>query len=142
MVSPGIMQQGVLFLHAMALGVVMIFCYDLLRIFRRGVPHGTVWIAVEDMFFWLLSAFVLFRLMYEENDGKLRWFVIMGVLVGMILYNVSFSRLVVRFGSVDNVLIRTNVSLFLLQFFCPILLCLQLFFLCLFFLFVSFIHPM
>lgn len=99
MVSPGIMQQGVLFLHAMALGVVMIFCYDLLRIFRRGVLHGTVWIAMEDMFFWLISAFVLFRLMYEENDGKLRWFVIMGVLVGMILYNVSFSRLVVRFGS-------------------------------------------
>ena len=99
MVSPGIMQQGSLFLHAMAFGVALIFCYDLLRIFRRGVPHGTVWIAVEDMFFWLISAFVLFQLMYEENDGTLRWFVIMGVLLGMILYNVSLSRFVVRFGS-------------------------------------------
>ena len=86
------MQQGSLFLHAMAFGVALIFCYDLLRIFRRGVPHGTVWIAVEDMFFWLISAFVLFQLMYEKNDGKLRWFVIMGVLLGMILYNVSLSR--------------------------------------------------
>ena len=93
------MQQGSLFLHAIAFGVALIFGYDLLRIFRRGVPHGTVWIAVEDMFFWLISAFVLFQLMYEENDGKLRWFVIMGVLLGMILYNVSLSRFVVRFGS-------------------------------------------
>ena len=99
MVSPGIALQGTLFLRAMALGVAMIFAYDLLRIFRRGVPHGTVWIAVEDMFFWLISAFVLFQLMYEEIDGRIRWFVIMGAFLGMVLYSISFSKLVVRCGT-------------------------------------------
>ena len=99
MVSPEIMQQGILVLHAMALGVVMIFCYDLLRIFRRGVPHGTVWIAVEDMFFWLISAFVLFQFLYQENDGKVRGFVIIGMFLGMLLYGKSFSGIVVRSGT-------------------------------------------
>lgn len=99
MVSPGIVLQGTLFVQSMVLGVVMIFCYDLLRIFRRGVPHGTVWIAVEDMFFWLICAFVLFQLMYEKMDGKIRCFVILGAFLGMVLYSISLSSLVVRFGS-------------------------------------------
>ena len=46
-------------------------------------PQKKRWITLltcNYLFFWLISAFVLFRLMYEENDGKLRWFVIMGVL--------------------------------------------------------------
>ena len=40
--------------------------------------HGVVWIAVEDMFFWVISAFVLFQFLYQEDDGKVRGFVILG----------------------------------------------------------------
>lgn len=100
MISPEIMQQGKLLLHAMALGVILIFSYDLLRIFRRGIRHGTVGIAVEDMLFWMCSVFFMFQLMYEENDGKVRWFVIMGAMLGMILYNVSLSKWIVSAGSI------------------------------------------
>ena len=99
MVSPEIWQQGQLFVQAVFFGIAMLFVYDLLRIFRRVAIHGTVWIAVEDMFFWVLSAFILFQFLYQENDGKVRGFVILGMFLGMLLYGKSFSGIVVRFGT-------------------------------------------
>ena len=99
MVSPEIWQQGQLFVQAVFFGIAMLFVYDLLRIFRRVAIHGTVWIAVEDMFFWVISAFVLFQFLYQKNDGKVRGFVILGMFLGMLLYGKSFSSIVVHFGT-------------------------------------------
>ncbi|HCX93787.1 MAG TPA: spore cortex biosynthesis protein YabQ, partial [Lachnospiraceae bacterium] len=33
-------------------GMAILAGYDVLRLFRWLVPHGAVWIAVEDLFFW------------------------------------------------------------------------------------------
>ena len=88
-----------MFLMAAATGIGMVFVYDLFRIFRRVVRHNTVWVAIEDMFFWIGCAFWLFRLMYRQIDGSIRAFVILGALVGMLLYNISLSRWIVRGGT-------------------------------------------
>lgn len=100
MVNQEILHQARLFLMAAATGIGMLFVYDLFRIFRRVAKHGTLWIAIEDMFFWVGGAFWLFRLMYRENDGIVRGFVILGVFLGMLLYNLGCSRWVVRGGTV------------------------------------------
>ncbi len=99
MISPQIGQQAQLFVQAVCFGIGMLFVYDLIRIFRRVARHGKVWIAVEDMFFWVISAVVLFQFLCQENDGKVRWFVIFGMFLGMLLYAGSFSRFVVRSGA-------------------------------------------
>lgn len=60
MSSVQIVHQVQLFGQAVLFGCCMLLVYDLIRIFRRVAAHGVVWIAVEDMFFWVISAFVLF----------------------------------------------------------------------------------
>lgn len=40
-------------------GMAILAGYDVLRLFRWLVPHGAVWIAVEDLFF--LGALPVFR---------------------------------------------------------------------------------
>lgn len=99
MVNQDIPQQARLFLLAASTGIGMLFVYDLLRIFRRVAKHGTTWIAIEDMFFWVGCAFWLFRLMYRQNDGNIRGFVILGVFAGMLLYSLGCSRFIVRGGT-------------------------------------------
>ena len=76
----------------------MIFAYDLLRIWRRVIRHGTVWIGIEDMFFWCGCAVALFGMLYRQNDGLVRGFVIAAVVSGMLLYHFGVSRYVVRAG--------------------------------------------
>lgn len=98
-VSEGILKEADILLKALATGVILVFVYDLLRIIRRLIPHGTFWIALEDFLFWAGSAIAIFAMLYRENDGYLRGFSIGGVVIGMLLYSMLLSRFIVR-GSV------------------------------------------
>lgn len=98
-VSEGILQETNILLAAMATGALLFFVYDLLRIMRRLIPHGTLWVAVEDVLFWLGSAVVIFVMLYQQADGSLRGFSIGGVVIGMLLYAFVLSPFIVK-GSV------------------------------------------
>lgn len=81
--------------HSFLLGVVITFVYDGFLILRRLVKHGMLLISLEDMIFWIACAIGVFYMLYEENNGILRWFAVLGATVGMIAYKASVSRLVV-----------------------------------------------
>ena len=76
---------------AIVSGAFITFVYDLLRIFRRVLPHGNVWIGVEDFFFWIWTTFWIFSVLYRENDGSLRFYTILAMVLGMIVYHRSVS---------------------------------------------------
>lgn len=78
---------------SLALGVCLMIIYDGLRLFRLMIPHGNLWTGVEDGLYWIGSSIVTFLLLFEQNDGVLRSYAIIGVLSGMLFYNLSVSRI-------------------------------------------------
>lgn len=82
---------------AFAGGAAVTFAYDLLRIFRRGIRHGNVWIAIEDAFFWIWAAFWIFSVLYRENDGSFRGYMLAAMAGGMIIYHQTVSTPFVEF---------------------------------------------
>ena len=74
------------------LGFILMASYDFLRLFRFFVPHGRLWTGIEDFFYWIYAGTATFMLLYEQNDGGLRLYAIVGVLVGMSLYDRIVSR--------------------------------------------------
>lgn len=98
-ISREIIQEADVLGGALVLGILLLWVYDQFRIFRRLVPHGTIWVGVEDLLFWIASAVALFAMLYRENSGYIRGFAIGGVVVGMLIYNLLLSRFVVK-GSV------------------------------------------
>ena len=95
-VSETILKEADILWKALATGALLIFVYDLLRILRRLIHHGTVVIAVEDFLFWAGSAVTIFVMLFQENDGYLRGFSLGGVAVGMLLYSLCLSPFVVK----------------------------------------------
>lgn len=93
--SQVILKEADILWKALATGAGLMLAYDVLRIFRRLIPHGNFWIAFEDVLFWTGSALVIFLMVQRENDGIIRGFVIGGVLLGTLLYLGIFSRFVV-----------------------------------------------
>lgn len=91
--------ENVLLLHALLLGVFITFVYDLLRIFRRVVPHNGFFVSLEDLAFWIYCGAEGYLLMYHESDGSLRWFAVLGAMAGMFLYKKLLSGLLVRYVS-------------------------------------------
>ena len=91
-VSEGIFTEAVFLGISVLVGMGLFLLYDIFRIFRRIVPHGAIWIGVEDFCYWLLCTAAVFLMLYQENDGMIRGFAIGGVIFGMILYFFLLSR--------------------------------------------------
>lgn len=98
-VSAEILREADVLLAAFGTGALLLFVYDLLRIIRKILPHKMWLVGAEDLIFWIGGAIVLFAMLYRENSGYIRGFVIGGVLVGMLLYNLLLSAWIVA-GSV------------------------------------------
>lgn len=91
MLSLQIAGQGRLFLCGIIAGMGLLFVYDMFRVWRRVISHGTLWIAIEDIFYWCGSAIGLFLLFYQLNDGQIRVFFLLAAFVGMCLYHKGIS---------------------------------------------------
>ena len=99
-------DENIFLAHAFFIGIYITFVYDLLRILRRVVPHSSFWIAIEDLVFWVYCAGKVFLLMHHESDGTLRWFAVLGALVGMLLYRKTVGALFVKYMSLALIKIR------------------------------------
>ncbi len=86
-ISRTIIREGSLLAVSFLFGIVLMLLYDIFRIFRHILKHGTFLTAMEDILYWVICAVGIFAMLYEENDGLLRWFVIGGVVAGMLLEN-------------------------------------------------------
>lgn len=91
--------ENIFLLHAFLLGIFITFIYDILRIFRRVIPHKSFFVSLEDMVFWIYCGGEVFLMMYHESDGTLRWFAVGGALFGMFLYKKILSQLFVKYVS-------------------------------------------
>lgn len=78
---------------SLAAGACLMALYDILRMFRMIIRHGALWTGIEDLLYWLITSAATFLLLFKQNDGILRSYAISGVLLGMVFYNVSISRI-------------------------------------------------
>lgn len=85
---PGIKEEMVVFLVAVLSGAIVCLVYQCIRCFRRIVAHRLAAIGAEDMVFWIGSAVYMFVQIYHTSDGSIRWYFLLGVVLGVILMSV------------------------------------------------------
>lgn len=78
----GIEKELAVFVSACLTGNLICLTYFSIRVFRRIVPHGIVWISIEDLVFWIGCGLYLFGEMYRTCQGNIRWYFVLGVLSG------------------------------------------------------------
>ncbi len=84
--SQDIINEVYFLLYSIIMGVIITFVYDFILIGRQLVKHNIFFISLEDLFFWASCAIAVFYMLYEENNGILRWFAVFGAALGMLLY--------------------------------------------------------
>ena len=72
---------------AIKLGVKLTLMYDIIRVFRFLISHNNFFVSLEDLFFWMYAAVLIFELQLGQSDGMLRGFAVLGMLLGMFLYS-------------------------------------------------------
>lgn len=98
MSSPAI-SENIFLLYSLFMGIFITFVYDIFRIWRRICSHNLFFISLEDILFWAFCAVSVFYLMHTQSNGTLRWFAILGAMVGMLLYKKTISPFFVKWVS-------------------------------------------
>ncbi|TCK87860.1 spore cortex biosynthesis protein YabQ [Natranaerovirga hydrolytica] len=89
--------QSQVFLVAIGTGIVIGLFYDCIRIFRRIIKHSNFVINIEDMLFWIISSMILFITLFKQNNGIIRGYIIIGVIIGLMTYFSLFSKMLVTY---------------------------------------------
>ena len=92
-------NENLFLIHAAELGIYLAFVYDNIQIFRKVVPHTTVFVSLEDIIYWICLGKEVFLLMYHESNGMLRWFAVGGALFGIYVYKKLFGKFYVHYVS-------------------------------------------
>ncbi len=99
--SDYIYQEMSLAVHSFALGLILMVSYDFLRLFRLFIPHGNWAVGLEDFVYCMYCGVMTFVLLFYENSGILRGYVVVCAFAAMVLYDRIVSRSV--FGVLKKV---------------------------------------
>lgn len=79
-----VVRQEILFFAASVLtGIGLLLFYDIFRIFRKIVRHNILAVNLEDFLYWCTVAFIIFGMIFKENEGILRGYAFVGILMGV-----------------------------------------------------------
>lgn len=90
-------EELVRLLLSMAVGAGLAMVYDLFRIARRAVRHSYAVMSGEDLLFWILAGVTTFFFFLFLNEGKFRLYTVLGIFIGIMVYRMTLSRLLVPF---------------------------------------------
>ncbi|NLO10571.1 MAG: hypothetical protein GX129_12010 [Clostridiales bacterium] len=110
------MNQGItielqFFMISILWGALVLLAYDHLRIIRRIIRHNVVAVAIQDLIFWVIASVFIFAMIYVKNNGTIRGFSVMGMVIGMVAYHYILSDWIVKLISSLILLILRPFSL-------------------------------
>lgn len=87
-------SQSAIFLMSVILGACAGFVYDLFRILRKTVRHPDFLTQLEDCIYWVFVSGFIFYFILNKNSGEVRFYIILGTFLGMGIYFLTLSRLI------------------------------------------------
>lgn len=91
-----IYDEAHLFVVCMSLGALLALVYDGLRILRLLFQHKDWLVDIEDLVYWIFTAWLVFRTLFHYNQGVLRGYAFLGMFLGVLVYLLTISRLLMR----------------------------------------------
>ena len=89
-------NQAYLFMVFTIVGVVIGVIFDGFRILRKTFKTKDIVTAIEDILFWIITGIIIIYSMYVFCNGQLRFFMIIGIIMGNIMYLLTISRYVIK----------------------------------------------
>ncbi len=87
-----ITNQAYLFFVFIINGILIGLIFDLFRISRKVIKTNNLMTYIEDFIFWILTGFIVLYSIFVFNNGELRLFMFIGIILGVIIYILLMSR--------------------------------------------------
>ena len=124
-------NQGYLFLIFVLDGIIIGFLFDIFRILRRTIKTKDFVTYLEDFLFWILTGIIILYSIFTFNNGEIRLFLFLGIIIGVLLYMLLISFYFIKinvtiinfFKKILSIPIKIIHNLFKKIFFKPISFC-------------------
>lgn len=83
---------------ALGLGFVLGLLYDAVRILRLCLPLGKGFVFITDVLFVLVCSVSAFVLFLAVNDGRIRLYLVIAIVLGAVSYAFTFGELISSFA--------------------------------------------
>ena len=89
-------NQAYLFLIFMVNGIIIGILFDFFRILRKSFKTADLITYIEDILFWILAGIILLYSIFVFNNGEIRLFMFLAVILGTIIYMLIASKYVIK----------------------------------------------
>lgn len=90
---PGIREEFIVFVMAILAGCIIRLIYRFISCIRQMIKHKKAVIEAEDLIYWVGIAIYLFVQIYYTSDGSIRWYFVLGVVIGAVLSSILIKKL-------------------------------------------------
>lgn len=91
-----LINQTLLFLIFTINGVLIGIIFDIFRISRKTIKTSDFVTYIEDFLFWIITSIILLYSIFTYNNGELRFFMFLAVILGFSLYLFTISSYLIK----------------------------------------------
>ena len=88
-------NQAYLFLVFSLTGVIIGVLFDFFRILRRTIKTCNIITYIEDVLFWILTGLLVLYNIWYFNNGEIRIFMFLGIILGVLIYMSTLSNILI-----------------------------------------------
>lgn len=88
-------NQAYLFLIFVLNGFIIGLLFDFFRILRKAFKTADILTYCQDILFWILTGLVTLYSIFVFNNGEIRIYIFLGILIGIILYMLLLSKYII-----------------------------------------------
>lgn len=103
-----VINQAYLFLIFALNGFVIGLLFDFFRILRKSFKTADIVTYIEDILFWIFSGLTVLYSIFVFNNGEIRIYMFLAILLGVILYILLLSSYIIKI----NVYIIDKIKIF------------------------------
>lgn len=89
-------NQAYLFLIFIINGILIGLLFDFFRILRKSFKTKDIITYIQDILFWILTGFIILYSTFTFNNGEIRIFMFVAILLGIVLYMTLISSYVIK----------------------------------------------
>ena len=107
-----IINQGYIFVIFILNGFLIGILFDIFRILRKSFKTKDIVTYIEDILFWIITGIFLLYSVFRFNNGEIRLYMFIAILIGVLLYMLILSSYIIKINvkiitSVKNLLQKT-----------------------------------
>lgn len=89
-------NQAYLFLVFSLTGILIGILFDFFRILRKSIKTPNIITYIQDVLFWILTGILILYNIWYFNNGEIRIYMFLGIIIGILIYMTILSNIVIK----------------------------------------------